>query len=139
MRVKKECGYGIKVLRTDNAKEYTLKEFSKLLESEGIRHELTMPHIPQHGVAERANRTLAEMTRCILLHLGMPMSLWAEAINTANFTRNRCPTKPLDNKTPFEMWNNRKTYVGFMRTFGSKVISLIKGTNRKKFEVKESK
>jgi len=44
LRVKRECGHGIKVLRTDNAKEYTSKEFSKLLESEGIRHELTVPH-----------------------------------------------------------------------------------------------
>lgn len=137
LRVKRECGYGIKILRTDNAKEYISKEFSRLLESEGIKHELTVPHTPQqNGVAERANRTLVEMARCMLLQSKLPMSLWAEAINTANFIRNRCPTKALDNKTPFEMWSDRKPYVGFMRTFGCKAISLIKGTNRRKFEAK---
>jgi len=63
------------------------------------------------------------------------MSLWAETINTANFIRNRCPTKALESKTPLEMWCDRKPYVSFMRTFGSKAVSLIKKA-RKKFEAK---
>ena len=137
LRVKRETSHNIKVLRTDNAKEYISKEFTELLESEGIKHELTVPHTPQqNGVAERANRTLVEMARCMLLQSKQPNSLWAEAISTANFIRNRCPTKALNNKTPFEMWNGRKPYVGFMRTFGCKVITLIKGINKGKFEAK---
>lgn len=136
LRVKRESGHDIKVLRTDNAKEYISNEFTKLLESQGIKRELTVPHTPQqNGVAERANRTLVEMARCMLLESKLPLSLWAEAINTANFIRNRSPTKALNNVTPLEMWNNRKPYVGFMRIFGSKTISLIK-TNRTKFEPK---
>ncbi|KMQ84175.1 retrovirus-related pol polyprotein from transposon tnt 1-94, partial [Lasius niger] len=135
LRVKRECGHGIKILHTDNAKEYISRELSKQLESEGIKHELTVPHTPQqNGVEERANRTLVEMARCMLLQSKMPMSLWAEAINTANFIRNRCPTKALDNKTLLEMWS--KPYVRFMRTFECKAISLIKGTNKSKFKAK---
>lgn len=137
LRVKRESGRNIKILRTDNAKEYTSGEFNKLLESEGIKHELTVPHTPQqNGVAERANRTLVEMARCMLLQHRLPNSLWAEAINTANFIRNRCPTKALNNKTPFEMKNERKPYVGFMRTFGCKAITLMKGSYKGKFEAK---
>jgi len=137
LRARRESGHNIKILRTDNAKEYTSTEFNKLLESEGIKHELTVSHTPQqNGVAERANRTLVEMARCMLLQSKLPNSLWAEAINIANFIRNRCPTKALNNEIPFEMWNNRKPYVGFMRTFGCKAVTLIKGVNRGKFEAK---
>lgn len=136
-QTKFETGQNIKVLRTDNAKEYLSREFTDLLKSEGIRRQLTVEHTPQqNGTAERANRTLVEMARCMLLQSKLPLSLWAEAINTTNFIRNRCPTKALNNKTPFEMWNQRKPYLGFMRTFGSKAIALRKGVKGNKFEAK---
>jgi len=137
LRVRGESGHNIKILHTDNAKEYTSTEFNKLLEFEGIKHELTVPHTPQqNGIAERANSTLVEMARCMLLQSKLPNSLWAEAINTANFIRNRCPTKVLNDTTPFEVWNDRKPYAGFMRTFGCKTVTLIKGVNKGKFETK---
>lgn len=86
----KETGYQIKKLRTDNAKEYLSKEFSNFLEEEGIKRQLSVEYCPQqNGVAERANRTLVEMARCMLLQSGVPNSLWAEAINTAAYIRNR--------------------------------------------------
>lgn len=136
-QMKSETGQNIKVLRTDNAKEYLSREFTDLLESEGIRRQLTVEHTPQqNGVAERANRTLVEMARCMLLQSKLPLSLWAEAINTACFIRNRCPTKSLNNKTPFEMWNQRKPHLGFMRIFGTKAIALQKGVKGNKFEAK---
>jgi len=84
-------------------------------------------------MAERANRTLVkEMARCMLLQSKLPNSLWAEA----NFIRNKCPTKALNDKTLFEMWNDRKPYVGFMHIFGCKTIALIKGVNKEKFEAR---
>lgn len=136
-RVKTETGNKVKILRTDNAKEYLSREFTDLLQSKGIRRQLTVDRTSQqNGIAERANRTLVEMAHCMLIQSKLPLSLWAEAINTANFIRNRCPTKALKNKTPFEMWNQRKPYLGFMRIFGSKAIVLRKGVKGNKFEAK---
>lgn len=136
-RVEKETGCFIKRIRTDNAKEYVSKEFKNYLEAEGIKKESSVEYTPQqNGVAERANRTLVEMARCMLTQAKLPKSLWAEAINTAAFIRNRCPSKRLADTTPMEMWNKRKPYVGFMRIFGSKVIALNKGPRRSKFEPK---
>lgn len=136
-RVEKETGCVIKRLRTDNAKEYTSKEFDKYLEEKGITRQLTVEYTPQqNGVAERANRTLVEMARCLMLQAKLPNSLWAEAINAATFLRNRCPTKALENKTPYEMWFDEKPYVGFLRIIESKVIVLNKSGQCKKFDPK---
>lgn len=135
-RVEKETGYVIKRLKTDNAKEYTSKEFKKFLENEGIAQQLTVEYTPQqNGVAERANRTLVEMARC-MIQAKLPNSLWAEAINTATFLRNRCPTKSLENKTPYEAWFDEKPYVGFLRIIGSKAVALNKSGRCKKFDPK---
>lgn len=136
----KEIGCYIKKIRTDNAKEYLSKEFSDFLEEEGIKRQLSVEYCPQqNGVAERANRTLVEMARCMLLQSGVPNSLWAEAISTAAYIRNRCPTKILENSTPIETWSTAKPYVGFMRIFGSKVIAVEKKRSRGKFEPKGKK
>lgn len=69
----------------------------------------------------------------MLMQSNLTSSLWAEAVNTAYFIRNRCPKKTLDNTTPLQAWTDRKPYVGFMRIFGSRVIAHIKGPVRDKF------
>ncbi|CAK9796277.1 Retrovirus-related Pol polyprotein from transposon TNT 1-94 [Anthophora plagiata] len=136
-RVENETGRKIKILRTDNAKEYLSNSFRNFLEEEGVSRQLSVEHTPQqNGVAERVNRTLVEMARCMKLQANLPDSLWGELINTATYIRNRCATKSLNAKTPFEVWNGRKPYVGFLRTVGSKVIALNKGLNRGKFQPK---
>lgn len=102
-RVEKETGCAIKRLRTDNGKECISKEFKKFLDDEGIARQLTVEYtLQQNGVAERANCTLVEMARCLMLQAKLPKSLWAEAVNAATFLRNRCPTQSLENKTPYE-------------------------------------
>lgn len=67
---------------------------------------------------------------------GLSDSLWAEAVNTATYLRNRCATKCLDGITPFEAWTQRKPYVGFFRMIGSKTIALNKNQRGRKFQPK---
>jgi transposase InsO family protein len=51
----------IKILRSDNGKEYTSKEFVNFCRDVGIKRELTTPYNPQqNGVVERKNRTMLE-------------------------------------------------------------------------------
>ena len=48
---------------TDNSGEYIMGDLQGWCASKGIRLEYTAPHSPaQNGVAERMNRTLAELT-----------------------------------------------------------------------------
>lgn len=135
--VEKQTGQRIKKLRTDNGTEYLSNDFKKFLQEEGIIHQLTVEYTPQqNGVAERANRTLTEMARCIMLQAELPDSLWAEATNTATYLRNRSVTKSLEGITPLEAWSQQKPYVGFLRIIGSKAIALNKGQRRGKFQPK---
>jgi transposase InsO family protein len=136
-KVENFTGRKIKKLRTDNGREYLSKNFENFLKEEGISRQLSVEYTPQqNGVAERANRTLVEMARCMMLQGNLPDSLWAEAVNTATYLRNRCATKCLNGITPFEAWSKRKPYVGFFRTIGSKAIALNKRQKRGKFQPK---
>jgi len=137
LRVERETGRKIIKLRSDNAKEYISKNFSQHLEREGISRQLSVEYTPQqNGIAERANRTLMEMTRTMLSESNLPKSLWAEAVNTAAFLRNRCPTKVLNGMTPEELWSGRKPDVKFLRIFGSEATVLNKGTGLSKLDTK---
>lgn len=98
----------IKSLRTDRGGEYLGNAFVDYLNKNGIKSQRTAPHSPQqNGVAERKNRTLIEMARCMLFDANMEFSFWGEAVMMANFLQNRLPWKNVD-KTPFEHWYGRK-------------------------------
>lgn len=82
-----------------------------------------MPHTPQqNGVAERAKRTLVEM----VLQAGVGDCLWAEAINTASYLRNRAGTSTLPAMTTFESWTKKKPTVSHLKVFGCKTVVLDK-------------
>ena len=81
--VENVCGRKIKTLHSDNGGEYTSTGFASFLKSQGIKHELTVPHTPQqNGIAERLNRTLIEGIRTMLADSKLPHRFWAEALST---------------------------------------------------------
>ena len=126
----------LKVLRSDNGGEFVSGQFVKYLQSEGVRHELTVPKTPQqNGVAERLNRTLIEMTRAMLAGSNLPQNLWAETLSTAVYIRNRSPTKAVKRMTPYEALHGRKPDVGHFRVFGCVSYAHIAKDERKKLDV----
>lgn len=135
-QVERQTGRRIKAIRSDNGGEYTGNDFENYLVECGIVRQLTVPYTPQqNGVSERANRTLVEMARSMMIHAGVSGNLWAEAVCTAAYLRNRCPTRILDNKTPYEIWHGRRPNVSHFRTFGSLAVAL-KKPHRSKFEAR---
>ena len=130
----------LKALRTDNGGEFTSGEFEEFLKKDGIRHELTVPKNPQqNGVAERLNRTLMEMVRCMLSWSRLPQRYWAEAVSTAVYLRNRCPTKCVSGMTPYEALTGVKPKVNHLRVFGCAAYCHIPKDERKKLDVKSRK
>ena len=135
-QVEKQTGRRIKSLRSDNGREYVNNHFDEFLEAEGILRQLTVPYTPQqNGVAVRANRTLVEMARSMLVYSGLATNLWAEAVDTAAYLRNTCITKILGDKTPYQVWFGRPPNVQHWKTFGLTAVSL-KKSGTQKFEVK---
>lgn len=134
-KAEKQTGQQIRKLRTDNGREYLSNNFKNFLKAEGIIHQLSVEYTPQqNGIAKQKNRILVEMARCIMLQGNLPQSLWAEAIYSAMYLQNRCATKTLNGKIPYEAWTGRKPYVGFFRVIGAKTIVLNKNeesSNRK--------
>ena len=62
-----------KKLRQDNAKEFLSEQFKKCCLDAGILQAKTIAETPQeNGLAERCNRTLLEMARCLLIDSGLP-------------------------------------------------------------------
>jgi len=122
--VEKQHGMKIKTLQSDNGREYVNQEFDEYLKSEGIKRRLTTTYTPeQNGIAEHKNRTLVQMSRCLLLQSGLPPSFWAKAISTTNYIRNKCPTKALD-RIPYEARYGRAPNIAYFREFGCEAYCL---------------
>jgi hypothetical protein len=66
----------------------------------------------------------------------LELEFWGEAVNTAVYIKNQCPTKALDSKTPQEVWSGRKPDVFHLRVFGCKTFAHVLDEKRTKLESK---
>ena len=122
--VEKQSGRQIKVLRSDRGKEYNSREFDQFCEDEGIERQLTTAYTPQqNGVSKRKNCMVMEMARSMLKEKGLPNTFWAEAVHTAIYILNRCPTKDVTNKTPIKAWRGRNPSGRHLRVLDLYAIS----------------
>lgn len=117
--VEKESRLSICCLRTDRGGEFTSKEFNEFCTVHGIKRQLTTAYTPQqNGVAERKNRTIMNMVRCLLSEKEMPKPFWPEAVRWTVYVLNRSPTLSVKDKTPEESWSGIKPSVEHFRVFG---------------------
>lgn len=93
----------------------------------------------QNGIVERKNRTLVEAARYMSTESGLPTGILFEAVAIANHVRNRCLTKVLGTKTPFEIWTGGRPNLKYLQKFEAKVYILDKSPNKEKFSQKGSK
>ncbi|GJS11651.1 ribonuclease H-like domain-containing protein [Tanacetum coccineum] len=123
--------------RCDNGGEFRNREMDEFCSRKGIKREFSNARIPQqNGVAMRRNRTLIEATRTTLADAKLPITFWAEAINTACYVQNRVLVNKSQNKTPYELFNGRSLAIGFLRPFGCHVMILNTLDHLGKFDAK---
>nr|GEU89745.1 putative ribonuclease H-like domain-containing protein [Tanacetum cinerariifolium] len=99
----------VKIIMCDNRGEFRNKEMNEFYLRKGIKSEFSNSRTPQQNeVAERRNRTLIEVTRTMLADAKLPVTFWAEAVNTACYVQNRVLVNKSQNKTPYELFNGTK-------------------------------
>ncbi|RVW82011.1 Retrovirus-related Pol polyprotein from transposon RE1 [Vitis vinifera] len=93
------------ILKSDNAKEYFTSSLSTYLQNHGIIHISSCVDTPQqNGVAERKNRHLLEVARCLMFSSNVPNYFWGEAILTATYLINRMPSRVLTFQSPRQLF-----------------------------------
>ncbi|GAQ92752.1 protein with reverse transcriptase [Klebsormidium nitens] len=133
-RLELQSGKQLKSVRTDRGKEYVNKALKNVFEGKGTVHQKTAPYsAEQNGLAERLNGDLEEKTRAMLEDSGLAKELWAKAVVTANYTRNRTPVSA-HGRTPWELFFGEKPNVGHTRVFGARAFRHVPKQRRRKLD-----
>jgi len=112
-------------------------EFECYLRCEGIVHQRTAPHTPEHnGVAERCNRSVMEMARAMLYNARLDLKFWPDAVATATYLKNRSAHQALEGVTPEEVWSGKKPDVSHLHVFGCTGYVHVPKKERSKLDAK---
>jgi hypothetical protein len=129
-RAEAEAERKLGTLRTDRDGEFTARAFIDYCTKEGIQRHLTASYTPeQNKVIERRNQTVMGMARSMFKAMAVPGWFWGEAVSTAVYVLNRCPTQSVDGCTPYEVWHGVKPAVHHLCTFGC--VAHVKQGNKK--------
>lgn len=110
----------LKCIRSDNARELKFGEMQRFLEEIGVEQQFSTPYEhEQNGKAERANRTILEKARSMLIGSGLHKRYWRDALLCAAFVANRTPVRG-EESTPIEKFTGIKPDVSKIRVFGCK-------------------
>ncbi|KAK4269917.1 hypothetical protein QN277_023013 [Acacia crassicarpa] len=94
----------VKILRSDNAKEYFSAPFTEYMQNHSLLHQSSCVDTPaQNGITERKNHHLFETARALMFHSGVPKSFWADAVSAACFFINHMPSAVLNGEIPYSI------------------------------------
>lgn len=125
------AGHRLMAIRSDGGGEYWSGISRQFLAEHGIEGQSTAPYSPNsNGVAERVNRTIMERVRTVLRWSGLTRAVWPQAVHYIVHTINRCPTRALQGKTPYEAWTGNKPDISHLRPFGCVVYKHVPSKHR---------
>ncbi|KAL2485757.1 Retrovirus-related Pol polyprotein from transposon TNT 1-94 [Abeliophyllum distichum] len=61
--------------------------------------------------------TIMNKVRCLLISYGVPKGFWGEAVATAVYLINRCPSSTIQSKTLEELWKRRPPVLTHLKIF----------------------
>ncbi|RVW30563.1 Retrovirus-related Pol polyprotein from transposon TNT 1-94 [Vitis vinifera] len=146
LMVQNQFNSKIQVLKSDNAKEYFTSSLSTYLQNHGIIHISSCVDTPQqNGVAERKNRHLLEVARCLMFSSNVPNYFWGEAILTATYLINRMPSRVLTFQSPRQLFLKQFPHTHAassdlpLKVFGCTAFVHVYPQNRSKFAPRANK
>ncbi|KAJ9567612.1 hypothetical protein OSB04_003578 [Centaurea solstitialis] len=92
IRVENKTNLKVKVIRSDNGTEFKNADLNSFCEAKGIERQYSAPRTPQQN--------------------------GAEAVNTACYVQNRVLIVKSKGKTPYELFEKKKPFIGFLKPFG---------------------
>nr|GFA28724.1 hypothetical protein [Tanacetum cinerariifolium] len=104
----------VKIIRCDNGGEFINKKMNDFCSQKGIKREFRNARTPQQdGVTKRRNRTLIEAARTMLADAKLPVTFWAEAVNTTCYVQNRVLVNKSHNLGKFEEKGDEGYFIGY--------------------------
>jgi hypothetical protein len=131
-------GKNLRAFRSDNGSEFRNQTFDSFCDDNGIVRNFSVPRRPQqNGRVERLNGVLVERTIALLVGCDLGPVFWPEAIQYANFLRNRSPFT--GSTTPYESFLRRRPNVSDVKVFGCVTWVKVDSMDRSKFDPKAKK
>ena len=129
--------YSVRRIHSDGGGEFIGDDFKLYCKTQGILTTTSAPRTPeQNGMAERTNRTIVEMARCLRLQSGIGKEMWTYACETAVYLLNRLPTSVLEGATPYHRLFGKHARMDHLKTFGCEAYVHVYDHQRKKFDEK---
>lgn len=127
----------MKSLCADGGGEFLSVNLRDFCEKRGITIKYAAPYMhEENGLAKRGWRTIVTMNDSLLIDSGLPLEFWAEAMDTANYPRNRLPSKTQAGEIiPEEAWTGERQDVHYLKVFGSATSVVIPKEKRHKSDI----
>jgi hypothetical protein len=121
-----------KWFKSDAGGEFMSDELHRYLLEHRIDYEISVPYTPQqNGIAERSNRTVAEMSVAMMIAAAMPKFLWPYAVMSAVDVLNVLPTRATNMQTtPYIMVHGHIPDVSHLRTLGCDAFAYLQEHKR---------
>lgn len=130
-----QTGNKVKALLTDNGLEFDNSAVRKILADSGCEFRTAAPYAPeQNGLSERANRTIIELTRSLMISNSLPKFLWDEAVNCAVMLMNIVYTSPNTGRSLYEAFYQEKPNLARIYPFGTACSVKINDAKQKKWD-----
>nr|GEX25127.1 hypothetical protein [Tanacetum cinerariifolium] len=127
----------IKIVVTDDFPRFTWTFFLKTKdETSGILRNFITEIENLKELKVKIIRTLIEAARTMLANAKLPVTFWAEAVNTACYVQYRVLVNKSQNKTLYELFNGRTPAIGFLKPYGFHVMILNTLDHIEKFDAK---
>ena len=116
-------GKRVKKLRCDNGKEYMNNNIYKFVREKGIILNACPPYVHElNGTAERFNRSIMDMSRCLLAEAKVNNRFWPEVVCAAAYLKNRCLVNTAELKTPYEIFFRKNLMLNIRNCMGGEFL-----------------
>ena len=131
-----QCNHRVRVIQSDNAKEFVGKKWTSFCQNNGIEHITSQPYAPSmNSYVERVIRTIVNHASTMLWAAGINENFWALACKASTYLLNRSTHSSID-ATPYEFWHVSKPHVGHIHIWGCRAYAAIPKERRTKFDSK---